>query len=167
MTRAIIYGAVVVVATLVQSAWLARIPVLGAVVDPLLPLTVAVGIFRGAESGAVVGVGGGLLQDLVSGAAIGVNGLSKLVVGFTSGLFERSIYAEDPFLPAVATFVASLVGQLLLLGILVVTGLAAPSWPDAFQTVLTQAVLNSAIAPLVFRAVRAIEQQIQKRYQGS
>ncbi len=167
MIRPVVYVLVVVVAGLVQSAWLARIPVWGAVIDPLLPLVVAIGIFRGAEEGAVVGVAAGLLQDLLSGAAIGVHGLSKLVVGFVAGLFEQSIYAEDPFLPAVATCVATLLGELVLLGVLVVTALAPLSWPLTLQTVLAQAVLNSAIAPVVFRGVRAIERQIQKQEQGS
>ncbi len=167
MTRALIYSTVIVVATLIQSSWLARLPVWGAVIDPLLPLVVAVGIFRGAESGAVIGLGAGLLQDLVSGAAIGVNGLSKLIVGFASGQFERSISVEDPFLPAVATCLATLLGQLLVLGVLVVTDLAAPAWPAMIQTIVAQAVLNSAIAPLIFRGVRMIEHQVQKRYQGN
>ncbi len=162
-----IYSGLVVGAALVQAAWFARVPIWGAVLDPLLPLTVAMGILRDAESGALAGLGAGLLQDLLGGAALGVNGLGKLVVGFVSGLFERSIYAEDPFLPAVATFLATLLGQTLLIGVLVATGLAAPAWPGAIQTMLAQAVLNSAIAPLVFRGMRAVEHQIIKRYQGS
>src|SRR5574337_1231972 len=82
---------------LVQVAWLARVQVWGAILDPLVPLIVGMGILKGAESGAVVGVAAGLLQDLLSGGGpLGVNGLSKLVVGFASGMFERSIYIENP-----------------------------------------------------------------------
>src|SRR5574337_1049194 len=88
---------------LVQVAWLARVQVWGAILDPLVPLIVGMGILKGAESGAVVGVAAGLLQDLLSGGGpLGVNGLSKLVVGFASGMFERSIYIENPLLPALA-----------------------------------------------------------------
>jgi len=165
--RAVVYGFIIAVAALIQSAWLTRLPVWGVVIDPLLPLILAVGILRGSESGAVAGLAAGWVQDLLSGAAIGVHVLSKLVVGFAAGLFERSIYAEDPFLPAVATFVATILGELVLLGVLVVTGLAPLSWPRTPQTVLAQALINSAIAPLMFRGVRAIERQIQQHELGS
>ncbi len=167
MIRAVVYGLLIAAAVLIQSAWLARLQLWGAVIDPLLPLVLAIGIFRGAEGGALAGLAAGWVQDLLSGAAIGVHVLSKLVVGFAAGLFEQSIYAEDPFLPAVATFVATVLGELVLLGVLVVTGLAPLSWPRTPQTVLVQAVMNSAIAPVVFRGVRAIERQIQKRELGS
>jgi len=165
--RPVVYGVVIAGTALIQSAWLARVPLWGAVIDPLVPLTVAIGIFRGAEGGALVGLAAGWVQDLLSGAALGVNVLSKLVVGFAAGLFEQSIYAEDPFLPAVTTFVATLLGELVLVGVLVVTGLAPVSWPRTPQTVLVQAMLNSVIAPPIFRGVRAIERQIQKRELGS
>jgi len=67
VSRAFVYASVVVMVALVQAAWLARAQVLGAALDPLLPLAVGMGILRGAESGAVVGVAAGLLQDLLSG----------------------------------------------------------------------------------------------------
>lgn len=167
MIRVAVYGVLIAIAALVQSAWLARIPVWGASIDPLLPLVVAIGVFRGAEGGAITGAVAGWVQDLLSGAAMGVHILSKLVVGFAAGLFEQSIYAEDPFLPAVATFVATIFGELVLIGVLVVTGLAPLVWPRTLQSLLAQAVLNSVIAPLVFRGVRAIERQIQRQEQGN
>jgi rod shape-determining protein MreD len=98
---------------------------------------------------------------------MGVHVLSKLVVGFVAGMFEQSIYADDPFLPAVATFLATILGELVLMAVLVITGLAPLVWPRALQAPLAQAVLNSAIAPFVFRGVRAIEHQIQRQEQGS
>src|SRR5207249_8947627 len=137
---------------LVQAAWLARAQVLGAALDPLLPLAVGMGILRGAESGAVVGVAAGLLQDLLSGGGpLGVNGLSKLVVGFASGLFERSIYIENPLLPAIATFVGTLLGEVLLVIVALIVGLGVPPASALAAKMIMQALLNSAIAPLLFR----------------
>lgn len=167
MIRVVTYTILIAIAALVRSAWLARIPVWGASIDPVLPLVVAIGVFRGAEEGALGGVVAGWVQDLLSGAAMGVHVLSKLVVGFVAGMFEQSIYAEDPFLPAVATFLATLLGELVLMVVLVITGLAPLVWPRTLQALLAQGVLNSAIAPFVFRGVRAIERQIQRQEQGS
>jgi len=165
VSRAFVYASVVVMVALVQAAWLARAQVLGAALDPLLPLAVGMGILRGAESGAVVGVAAGLLQDLLSGGGpLGVNGLSKLVVGFASGLFERSIYIENPLLPAIATFVGTLLGEVLLVIVALIVGLGVPPASALAAKMIMQALLNSAIAPLLFRGIRAIEIRLQREH---
>src|SRR5207247_9126667 len=100
------------------------------------------GILRGAESGAMVGVAAGLLQDLLSGGGpLGVNALSKLVVGFASGLFERSIYIENPLPPAIATFVGTLLGEVLLVSVALVVGLGAAPAPARLAQKLMRAIL--------------------------
>ena len=106
-------------------------------------IAVAVGILRGAEYGGVLGLAAGLLQDLLGGGPLGVNGLTKMVVGFASGLFERSIYIENPLLPAVAAFAGTLLSEALLLTVGQVTGLSGTVAASA-PRVLTQAVLNAA-----------------------
>ena len=161
MSRALIYGGLLVAAGLVQGAWLARVEISGAILDPLLPIAVAVGILRGAESGAAVGLAGGLLQDLLSGGPLGVNGLTKLVVGFVSGLFERSIYIENPLLPAVATFAGTLLSEILLVVVGQVTGLGLES-AGALPRAFAQAILNSAMAPFLFRGIKRIEVRIER-----
>lgn len=158
------YGGALIVAALVQTAWLVRMPIAGAVMDPVLVLAVATGILRGAESGAVIGLAGGLFQDLLSGGPLGMHGLSKLVVGFGSGLFERSIYIENPFLPAVAAFAGTLLGEALLNIVGVVTGLGTVSLRDAVPRVLIQAVLNSVIAPPLFRGIRALNLRFEREH---
>jgi len=165
VSRVLVYTGVVLVAALVQAAWLARVQVSGAALDPLLPFVVGMGILRGAESGAVAGVAAGLVQDLLSGGgSLGVNGLSKLVVGFASGLFERSIYIENPLLPAIATFAGTLLGEVLLIIVHLIVGLDVQPAPAALAKIIVQALLNSAIAPLLFRGIRAIEDRLQREH---
>lgn len=165
MSRVLAYTGVLIILALVQVAWLARVQVWGAILDPLLPLIIGVGILKGAESGAVVGVAAGLLQDLLSGGGpLGVNGLSKLVVGFASGMFERSIYIENPLLPAIATFVGTLLGGVLLVIVALLVGLGVPPWPAVVARMIVQAVLNSAIAPVLFRTIRVIETRFQREH---
>lgn len=165
MSRVLVYTGVLVMVALVEAAWLARVQVLGAAFDPLLPFVVGIGILRGAESGAVAGVTAGLLQDLLwGGGPLGVHGLSKLVVGFASGMFERSIYIENPLLPAIATFIGTLVGELLLIIVTLIVGQVAPPWTAVVVKMIMQAALNSAIAPLLFNTIRAIEMRFQREH---
>jgi rod shape-determining protein MreD len=165
VSRVLAYTGVVVILALVQVAWLARVQVWGAILDPLVPLIIGMGILKGAESGAVVGVAAGLLQDLLSGGGpLGVNGLSKLVVGFASGMFERSIYIENPLLPAIATFIGTLLGGVLLVIVALLVGLGVSPWPAVVARIIVQAVLNSAIAPVLFRTIRVIETRFQREH---
>lgn len=157
----LVYSGLLVAAGLVHVAWLSRIQILGAILDPLLPIAVAVGVLRGAESGAAVGLAGGLLQDLLSGGPLGVNGLIKFVIGFASGLFVRSIYIENPLLPAVATFIGTLVGEILLAVVGQATGLAGPSSAGILRA-FAQALLNSAVAPFLFQTVKRIEFRLER-----
>jgi rod shape-determining protein MreD len=159
--RALIYAVLLAAAALLQGAWLVRMDLAGAILDPLLPIAVAVGILRGAASGAVVGLAGGLLQDLLSGGPLGVQGLTKLVVGFAAGLFERSIYIENPLLPAVAAFVGTLLSEVLLAVVGQITGLGRES-VGAVGRALAQAALNSAVAPLLFRGIRRLEVRLER-----
>lgn len=165
--KVLAYGGIFIVAALVQSAWLVRLQVWGAVIDPLLPLVVAIGIFRGSEAGAVAGASAGLLQDLLGGATLGLHGLAQTVVGFAAGMFERSMYLEDPLLPAVATFAATVAGETLVRVVVVIAHLGPVPWPATVPEILVQGALNSAIAPLAFRLVRSIEQRFRKRYEES
>lgn len=165
MSRVLAYTGVVVILALVQVVWLARVQLWGAILDPLVPLIIGMGILKGAESGAVVGVAAGLLQDLLSGGGpLGVNGLSKLVVGFASGMFQRSIYIENPLLPAIATFIGTLLGGVLLVMVALLVGLGVPPWPAVVARIIVQAVLNSAIAPVLFRTIRVIETRFQREH---
>lgn len=159
----LIYGSLLAVAGLVQVAWLARVEISGAILDPLLPIAVAVGILRGAESGGALGLAAGLLQDLLGGGPLGVNGLTKMVVGFASGLFERSIYIENPLLPAVATFAGTLLSEALLLTVGQITGLSGTAVASA-PRVLTQSVLNAALAPVLFRGIKGIEIRLARTH---
>jgi len=162
VSRVLVYSGLLVGAGLVHVAWLARMQISGAIMDPLLPIAVAVGILRGAEYGAAVGLAAGLLQDLLSGGPLGVNGLIKLVIGFASGLFVRSIYIENPLLPAVATFAGTLFGEILLAVVGQVTGLAAEASSVGILRAFAQAALNSAVAPFLFRGVKRIEFRLER-----
>lgn len=161
--RGLAYGGIFIAAALVQSAWLVRLEIWGAVLDPLLPLVVAIGIFRGSEAGAVSGIAAGLLQDLLGGTTLGLYGLSKMVIGFAAGLFERSIYLEDPLLPAVAVFAATVAAETIVRLVVVIARLGPVPWPAVVPEILVQGALNGAVAPLAFRLVRTIEQRFQRR----
>src|SRR2546428_9619792 len=70
-------------------------------VTPDLPLIVVVllALRRGPEFGCVAGFGAGLLQDAAGGGLIGVQALTKAVIGFAIGAAGSRLSVTQPLVP--------------------------------------------------------------------
>src|SRR3970282_780122 len=109
---------------LVHSVWLVRVPVWGQIADPAIPLIIAIS-FRRPDWGPVVGLGVGLLQDLLFGGSLGLFALSKLIVGHGAGVLGRTVLVDQPLLPWIVTALATVLQQVILVIVLAVTDLLA------------------------------------------
>ncbi|MDR5684106.1 MAG: rod shape-determining protein MreD [Armatimonadota bacterium] len=162
LLRVALYAAALVVATLIESTWTARLALLGGRPDLVLVLVVALALHRGPELGAAVGLAGGLLQDLVGGQSLGLMAGPKLVVGFLLGLMTRTLYVENVLTPVALLAAATFANGFLELGLGALTGYAPPPWEDAAPTVAVAACYNGVVAPLVFAWVRRAERWFQR-----
>ena len=85
--RRFLLGAVtVLLALLLQTTVVARLPLPGAAPDLLLVLVVAYALAEGSASGMLTGFTAGLLADLLSDAELGRLALVYVVVGYLAGL---------------------------------------------------------------------------------
>ncbi len=152
---AVVVVAVLLLSELVHTAWLVRLPLWGQVADPAIPLIVAVALRRPGWA-PVVGLGSGLLQDLLFGGSLGLLALAKLVVGQVAGALGRTVLVDQPLLPWAITALATVLQQGVLAAVLAVTGLL-PVSPAAFgQPLLGQLVLNLLAVWPVFAVVRRL-----------
>jgi rod shape-determining protein MreD len=141
--------ALVPVGALVLQAWLPR--VLGRFAWFDLPLVVTVFFAlsrRNPIQGSVTGGILGLLEDGLTGHAIGINGVAKTLVGYLAASVGVLINVDAYPIRLLLTFVLSLVGSAtyffvyrFLLGLAVET-----SW----LTELYKAIGNSVIALIIF-----------------
>ena len=90
--------------------------------DLLLILTVSSGLLFGREKAVGVGFLSGLLQDLAAGSLFGLHTLSKMAIGYLSGLAEQKVFKEHILLPMAAMLLATLLNSGLLLIFLAVFG---------------------------------------------
>ncbi len=138
---------------LVHSVWLVRLPLWGEVADPAIPLIIAVALRRPGW-GPVVGLGAGLLQDLLFGGSVGLLALAKLVVGQVAGVLGRTVLVDQPLLPWAITALATVLQQGVLAVVLAVTGLL-PVAPAVFgRPLLGQLALNLLAVWPAFAVVR-------------
>src|SRR3989304_2881489 len=102
---AFVVAGLLLLTELVHSVWLVRVPVWGQIPDPALPLIIAIS-FRRPDRGPVVGLGVGLLQDLLFGGSLGLFALSKLIVGHGAGGLGRAGPVGQPRLPRLSSTLA-------------------------------------------------------------
>ncbi len=147
--------ALLILTELVHAVWLVRLPVLGQMADPALPVVIAVA-FRRPAWGPVVGLGAGLLQDLLFGGSLGLFALPKLLVGQGAAMVGQAMLTDQPLLPWIAT-AAAVVGQQLVLSlVLAVTGLLPVRLADLGGPLAVQVALTLVAAWPAFAVVRLI-----------
>ncbi len=139
-------------AAVVEPVLAARIPQLGPQIDLVLLLVVGWALMRGPELGAVGGLVGGLLQDLVSGWPLGLRAGPKVVVGFLFGMGSQVIHLEGRMVPGIAAALATLTCQVVTWGLVRVVGWAAP--PPQLRDLLSAVAFHMLVMPFLFRAVR-------------
>ncbi len=141
---------ILMVAAVIQSAWLDGVSIIGGRPDLVLLLTVTWSIIRGAEEGALWGFVGGVFCDLLSGTGLGLWTLSLTAVGLMAG--RPWVHALGPTLIRLALMSAfgTLLGHIVLLSLMVLLGYAV-DFTQALVTVAGPAAFhNFLLSPFAF-----------------
>lgn len=121
----------------------------GVVPDGMLLVTLYFGLHRGRETGLVGGFTMGLIQDVLSGGILGVNALSKGLIGHFTGRMKRNVTGREAIMHAVIAFFSSGFNLVLVAGLAAVflpdQPLSAIYWIAGVKTML----LNTLLAPIV------------------
>ena len=159
--RALLLALAALLALVVQTAVLARLPLPGGPPDLLLVVAVAAGLVAGPPAGMVTGFALGLLTDLASDHEAGRLALVLVAAGYLAGQLEDHVH-ESLALPVVTVAVAAVgavllyAAQGLLLGDPRITGsgvLASLAGTVAYSCLLTPVVVP-LVAALLRRADR-------------
>jgi len=94
--------------TLVQSTVVPVFGIGGIVPDVLVVLVVLLALRRGPEVGCLTGFALGLVQDAIGGGPLGLQALSKAVVGFVAGDLPRWALTGNPIVPVAAAVLGTL-----------------------------------------------------------
>jgi len=104
---ALLFWAAFLIISLTLQSTLLDYPVLVARPDLLLVVVVLWGLLRGSREAAYLGFFYGLFEDLFIGKYIGLNILSKALIGYIAGFGEKSFYKENILLPVVGLLVGT------------------------------------------------------------
>jgi len=104
----------------------------------------------GPAAGMLAGTCGGLIQDVLSSDIVGVGGLSKTIVGFTTGVLGSQFVVARPFGRMLVVAASSFVHRLTILGL---HSLVDQHWPGMpWAAMLGETGLNSLCGLVVFQA---------------
>ena len=113
-------------------------------VAPDLPLIVVVllALRRGPEFGCLAGFVAGLLQDATGGGLIGVQALTKALVGFAIGALGGGLLVTQPLVQVSGLAVLTVVEGLVRFGLLKLFHFGVPFGELMIYVVLPQALYN-------------------------
>lgn len=149
-------------AALALQTTLAGLTMRGAnAVNLVLVVVVYVALAFGPVTGLLAGTAGGIAQDALAGAIVGVGGLCKTLVGFGVGVLGAQFIVSQP-LPRFMMFIgATFVHELCFQALYALV--ESRGFAVQYSMVLTQALVNGVIGLVAFQFVEAGPGLLQRR----
>ncbi|MBI4637363.1 MAG: rod shape-determining protein MreD [Candidatus Rokubacteria bacterium] len=124
-------------------------------VTPDIPLIVVVllALRRGGEVGCVAGFVAGLIQDAAGGGLIGVQALTKALIGFGIGLLGRQLRGTQPLVQVPGLVLLTVVEGLARFALLQMFHFPAPFGELMAYVVLPQALYNGFLGAALVLAL--------------
>lgn len=128
-------------------------------VTPDIPLIVVVllALRRGPETGCLAGFVVGLLQDAATGGPVGVQALTKAVLGFAVGAVAGRLLTSQPLVQVPALVLLSVAEGLSRFALLKAFHFSAPFAELMTYVVLPQALYNGFLGAALVLALAWVE----------
>lgn len=154
MTAATRLPPVLLVAAVLHTAVLPQLRLFGVAPDVMLLVGVAAAITAGAERGAAVAFGAGLLADCFLETPFGLSALAYSLAAYAMGAVQSTILHADRWIPVLITFMGSALGVLLFAGAGAVLGREDFVSLRLPTIVLVVAMVNAVLALPAVRVMR-------------
>lgn len=159
--RALILSIFTILAVAIQATWL-HLP--GQVTpDLVLIMVVSLGLLRGPDQGLFYGILAGFFMDLLSGNIIGIQTLSKMALGFSSGFMEKNIFKDNVLIPAVTVFAATIVFETFNIIMYIAFNAHYNFFGTFLSTILPLAIYNALFTPLIYHLILKMERWMVER----
>ena len=137
-------------------------------VTPDLPLIMVslLALRRGSEFGCLAGFVTGLLQDAAGGGLIGVQGLTKAVIGFGIGVAGSRLRVSQPLVQVLGLVVLTIAEGLARFALLQIFRFPAPFGELMMYVVIPQALFNGFVGAAVVLSLAGV-QTLRARFEGA
>jgi|SRR5690554_549872 len=149
---------VLLVSITLQSTIFARLNLFGITPDLILVITVCYGLLYGPYQGLIMGLAGGLLLDLAGGGILGINTLTKALLGYGAGFMEKTVFKDNILIPLAFLVIATVTGEVISFFFLSVFGWQGRFFNYLYTTVLPLSLYNIFPAvPIYFFLLRKLK----------
>lgn len=100
---------IIILNTIFQTTILPYFAIFGYVPNTALILTVVISILRGKYYGIFFGLAIGLLQDILFGAVIGINGFLYSMIGYSIGIIQNIVNTENILVPTLFSAISTVI----------------------------------------------------------
>ena len=153
-------GLVLLLAAVLQVTLAPRLEVAGAFPNLVLLLVAGWTLVRGAGAGIRWAIAGGLLLDLVAPGPLGVHALALAAGAYATGFLQRSFEADPVLLPVLSGVLATVVYNLVLLGILQLLGNPVALLPVLQGWVAPSSLYDALLLPLAVVLLRRLDRAL-------
>jgi rod shape-determining protein MreD len=139
-----------ILAAIVQIAWLPALPIWGYKIDLALVLVVSWGLLSPIGQAAQWGFILGIMLDLASGLPFGIHTVTLTLIGLAVGWGQAVFFRGNLVAPPMAMILATLLDHLLILAWLALFNRQINLSDYLLRITLPTAILNTAVAPLFY-----------------
>lgn len=149
MNRNLIFVLILIIGLILQVTLFSLYTPWGIEPDLILVLIVTLSILDGPKTGLLLGIIGGMLQDIFLGDFISINTIIKAPLGFLSGFMEGQFFKGNYLLAPAITFLASIVYYFMTIVLSEELMFRVNYWLTFKEIILPSAVYNAVLA-LIF-----------------
>ena len=147
MRRVLAITGILIASIVLQSTIFARINLFGVRPDLILVVTICIGLLYGPFTGLYLGLAGGFLLVLAGGGILGINVLTKALLGYGAGYVGKTVLKDNIFIPLATVAIATLAGEITAFLFLTAFG-----WQGRFFNYLFATVLPLVLYHLILMA---------------
>jgi len=128
-----------------QSSVFPHFGIFGVKPDSLLAIVISFALFNGSVPGAVIGLCGGLLQDILFSQYIGLYAFQYMILGYLAGQVYGKIYIDRILLPSFFGFVGYIGKELMMTVVLFFLRIDIPFSTAFFGKILPGAIYTAVV----------------------
>ena len=160
----LLFSMIYIILFSLQTSLLSHFSISGVTLDLALILAVYCGVLLRDDRGIWVGCSIGLVQDCLSGSLLGVNTLSKSVIGFFFSRLKDKLLVEG-FVPvSVIMLGASFFDGLVYYLTLTTLQEARIPFSFLFNTLPVYAMVNALVGPVLFFFIKGINKKFRRKF---
>ena len=158
------FSILLILLALLQATVVPVIPYLGIRPDLVLLLVLAWTMVRGIKEGAIAALIGGLALDIFSPLPLGTHALAMLVIIVPVGWLGAPFYRGNLVFPIGGAFLATLIYNVILLGLSTLLGQNILWGGLLWRVVLPMALIEATLMPIVYWMLDRIDRRVHPRF---